>query len=353
MQPFVLVSDIHLHNFTQFDRPTEHGHGTRVEHTLQALLEAAQAARTVNINRMVIAGDIFHVRGKLSPSVVNPFRDTLDLLVKSGFTIEMIPGNHDLETENSYEHSSAIQFLRTENLVKVYSHPTITGDDIYFIPWTPDLNELKELLQAPPDTERCDLAVVMHAPVNGVIPGLPDTGLDPAWLTKLGYKAIFSGHYHRHVDFSNNVYSIGALNHHNFGDVGTKAGYMIVRDSGVLSIEQHETQAPRFVDHHPDLPHGEYAGHYVRATLTDSTITERERFRDELLNDGALGVMVRNVKTAPEYRTGESSERAASSEGLLDIAKSYINERYPEGVQAERVYKQVERLLTKAEEATP
>ncbi|MDP9155349.1 MAG: hypothetical protein M3O74_13975 [Pseudomonadota bacterium] len=148
-----------------------------------------------------------------------------------------------------------------------------------------------------------------------MIEGLPDHGLTGEWLADLGFKRVFSGHYHNHKEIvPNKVWSIGALTHQTWGDVGSKAGFLIVSHS---QVKWHSTRAPQFVDIDGSLDPSEVAllcdGNYIRVKVSNAKPSEVSAIRDGLMKHGALGVNVNVVKTPTTGRAAASTVKAGAS----------------------------------------
>lgn len=297
-KPFGLLSDTHYHDFNTFSFQLESGLNSRLRDTIDATLEAAKAMKAAGVTRMIHGGDCFHVRGKLSPSVLNPVIELYRDIVDMGIEVVMLAGNHDLETREATEIGNATHALAQLG-VKVITEMTIDEDNKQiFFPWVPSVNELKKQLLALKRRKATkqieEFEIFIHAPLNGVIVGIPDAGLDPDWIiNKLGCKRLFCGHYHNHVSFSDRAYSIGSLTHQNFGDVNALAGYLIVGDD----VVHHQTSAPKFIDLDPDNHTNEELfaqakGNYCRLNGGEMTAIEVEDVRNEFLSKGALGISI-------------------------------------------------------------
>ncbi len=97
--------------------------------------------------------------------------------------------------------------------------------------------------------------------------------------------------------------SIGATTHHNWGDVDTRAGFLML-DTDDDTVTFHDTKAPKFVDvsglDELDMEI-EAAGNYVRFRGPQMTQDQINEFRDALKKWGALGVSIevpRKVESA-------------------------------------------------------
>lgn len=293
-KPYGLLSDLHCHNWSQFSQVNSQGVNTRLEAILGELIRAAEELKAAGGDRLRIAGDLFHVRGSIAPSVFNPTFDAFEIIcAKMGIDVEILPGNHDLEGKDSNKLGNAMQQLDKIDGCHVVIAPEVTDDgEAVMIPWIEDLDELRLVMQRHADKTK-DL--IIHAPLNGVIQGLPDHGLEAGYLAKLGYRRVFCGHYHNHKEFPGGVYSVGATTHQTWSDPDTLAGFLLVYPD---RVEHRETKAPKFVNHDGgDLIVGNlYKSNYVRLRMKNATEDEIKARREQLLNCGALGIVDHSTK---------------------------------------------------------
>jgi DNA repair exonuclease SbcCD nuclease subunit len=311
----VWISDTHYHNFERFSTVNKHGINTRLQAIIDATKEATLAAKKQGITVMIHGGDCFHVRGKISPTVLNPVIELYRWIIEEcGMRVVMIAGNHDLESKEASDLTNTASALASVG-VEIINQTTIDEElQCVFAPWHSSLSDLKQQLSdcaTKLDKDVNNYTAVIHAPLNGVIAGIPSHGLDSSDLAKYGYKRIMCGHYHNHVDFGT-VVSIGALTHQTFGDIHSKAGFVIERDG---ELSHHVTSAPRFVDleHEDPTDQTEFEecvnGHYVRVKLSDASETELADMRQDLTNAGALGSLITNIPstTKTTKRTGTTA----------------------------------------------
>lgn len=285
MKPYALVADVHCHNWSQFSQINSDGMNTRLAAILGELLRAAEELKTAGGTVLRVAGDLFHVRGSITPSVLNPTFDTFKAIAEMGIDVEIIPGNHDLEGNNSDKLGNAMQQLTMIDGCHVVIATEATDDgETVMVPWIEDLEELRAVCAKHADPNR-DL--IIHAPLNGVIKGLPDHGLDPDELAKLGYRRVFCGHYHNHKEFTGGVYSIGATTHQTWSDPGTLAGFLLVYPD---RVEHKPTKAPRFVniDDHASLG-SHVRGNYCRLRLKDADEDKLKKLKGALDANGVAG----------------------------------------------------------------
>lgn len=314
--PYGIVSDQHFHDWHQFATVGSDGVNSRLKSTLSELRRCADTVKKQGGSVIVNAGDTFHVRGNLTPSVLNPVLDLHRELVEEGLEIIAIPGNHDLENRETRRLSSSATTLEGVG-VKVANDVggEVLRDGLLCVPWISNFDDLQKVLEKwakSPDANELD--VVLHAPLNDVIPGLPDKGLDAVYLKSLGFKRVFCGHYHSNKEVQPSIWSIGALCHQTWSDVGSKAGFMLVYAD---RVQWFSTHAPQFVEIDGDTDADEIPllvdGNYVKARINVAKESEIAELRDTLTGFGAAGVVIHAERDhAATSRTGASVSAGAS-----------------------------------------
>lgn len=346
-----LTADVHLHNwqsFAQIDAST--GINTRLYGLLQGLMRAAKATKEAGGKTFYVAGDLFHVRGKIAPSVLNPTLTVFKNIVGMGLEVRIIPGNHDLEGKDSQVLGNAVAALKGVGCV-VCEKTTIFDDDkTIVIPWYDKLDDLREAIKniadQSEDEVRKQFDLVLHAPINGVIKGLPDHGLSGEELAEYGFKRVLSGHYHNHKEVVPGVFSIGALAHHTWSDVEAVAGFVLAHDD---RIEQRETGLPKFVDFPDgdfDAIKGAVKGNYVRIKVSKATVAELNAVREELTKMGALGVVIQPIKEAVVKREAAISATVKSGASVEVSVSEFVKARYAGNATA--IDKEAQRILAQA-----
>ena len=352
---FAALADIHAYGSTVYSSTGADGINTRLSLILSELQRAALTLQAQGGKIMIIAGDIFHTRGSIDPEVLNPLRATVEEILNMGIDIHAIPGNHDLKSKDSRALSSQIENLAQISIAggmfRCYNEVTslqIDGEWFGFVPWRASIKDLLEDLgDLSAHPAHADMHVFIHAGIDGVLSGMPAHGLTSADLAKFGFKRVYAGHYHNHVTFEDGaVVSIGATTHHNWGDVGTRAGFLMVNtDADTVSF--HDTRAPKFVDltglDETDMEI-ECRGNYVRFRGPTMTQAEINELRDQFRKWGALGVSIEVPKTTIATRPS-----AAASKGLtidqsvanfVDTAKSI-----PASIDREKLKKRCQAIL--------
>lgn len=324
-----IVSDLHFHKFSQFSKTLESGRNSRLQAQLNEIVRVARHLYDSGGGSIVIGGDIFHSRGSISPEVLNPVLQAFESVVNSGVDVYAIAGNHDLESNDARNLSNAAAALGNVGVRMVDERPTlfnIHGEYFLLIPWMSSAKELRDYLLSYHSAQpRSETNVVIHAPVNGVIAGLPDHGLSAQELGDMGFKRVFAGHYHQHKDFGNGVWSIGSLYHQTWSDTDSLAGFLVLDEDG--AVTHHESSLPRFVDlDHLDLSEDDqldYAldlgrGNYVRMSLEIEEDADVRRVRELFEDRGALGVLIRPIKKATSARVATAKKQASLRDSIIE-----------------------------------
>lgn len=332
---YAVASDIHCHNWSMFSHTNSDGINSRLAATLTELKRAAAGVVLAGGDTLVIAGDIFHTRGSIDPEVLNPVRDAIREILETGVSIYAIPGNHDLKSKDTNELSSAIQNISQSTIdgavFKVFNTvgaQMTSGALLGFVPWrwTQEalLEDLAELAKHPLAAQ---MDVFIHAGIDGVLSGMPAGGLTDAMLAAFGFRHVFAGHYHNHHDFGNGVVSIGASTHQNWGDVGTRAGFLLV-DGDTGAVEFYDTKAPKFTDISSldDMEMElECRGNFVRFRGSAMTQDQINELRDQFKAWGALGVSIEVPRAVVAART----TAPATGLSLEQSVEKFITEADP------------------------
>lgn len=353
-----LMADLHLHNWSAFSEVGKNGINTRLQGLLNEIYRCAKEVKEAGGKCVVIAGDVFHVRGSVSPTVLNATRDMFAKIHKElGIYFVIMPGNHDLESKDSTRLSSAVTALESGN-VHVCNEPAQLTDvlehrRIVLVPWYENIEKLKEIILkfTSDPVHGDDVHLILHAPIDGVIPGLPEHGLTPDFLAynlDVSVERVFAGHYHNHKSFHRGkVQSIGALAHHTWGDVGSKAGFLLVYPDKVVWRKSH---LPEFIDLSKivDLDENDIPlmvdKNYVRVRVESSKISEVEAAKQELLELGAAAVLVQAMPKPPAREPG-AVIRVKSSDSLEESIAAFAS-TIP-GVSKEALNKEVMEIYAK------
>lgn len=337
-KPYLILSDIHLHQWTAFATIGIDGVSSRLQQILDAIREAAWSLRAAGGDHIFLAGDIFHKRGSIEPAVLNTTMDVFKQLVDEGFIIYGLPGNHDMTANDSQRVGNAVTALESVGVQIAHAPMVVSLSEdhkVVLFPWYSTVSaligamtDLREDLVEDTIVDDCEpfLDAIIHAPIDGVLPHLPTHGLTAGALNSTGFNRVFSGHYHNHKAMGDDVYSIGALVHHCWGDIDSRAGWMIVdRDE----VWQHQSSHPKFVeltgDETDDEAEAKCCGNYVRVRVEIEKDSELKEIRDGVMKMGALGCVVLPQRKSVVARAGVVT--SASSVSVEAGIKSYLDKK--------------------------
>ena len=328
---YAVSSDQHCHDWSQFAHVGQDGINSRLKVILSELERSAAILRSRGGNKMFLAGDLFHVRGRIQPSVFNPTFECFRKICAEGVEVYAIPGNHDLEGANATELGNAMQALGEIPGFTVVTKPTRI-DDVIMVPWVENVDELRQVILDAAHDEYCDhgtrenLHLILHAPLNGVLTGIPDLGLDPKELDDLGFGLVLCGHYHAHKQMGRTVYSIGATTHQTWNDPGTAAGFLLVGQQSADSVEHFESQAPRFINFDELSDEHEAAGNYIRIREKEISDDEVRKLVTALKAAGAAGIVDHSSRKRDSARPQATIQAGASLEvSVSDYIKASDN----------------------------
>jgi len=342
-KPYAIVSDVHCHNWSQFATTNAVGINSRLQAILNELERAASTLKAAGGRTLVVAGDLFHVRGKIEPSVFNPTFDAFERIADKGLEVLIIPGNHDLEGKHADKLGNAMQQLQQISGMEVVVTPEWSSSaQVRLIPWIENLDDLRATMDDFAfDKSTVDL--VIHAPLNSVIRGIPDHGLTPEELAALGYRRVFVGHYHNHKEFPGGVYSVGATTHQTWSDPGTAAGFLLVYPD---RVEHHPTQAPLFMNvDAPDDVGKHLKGNYVRLRLMDEEESVIKATKAAIEKIGALGIVDHSSKKRPQVRANGSSKTGLTLEASV---ASYVGQHLETKLDKKKIALQALDVLSEA-----
>jgi DNA repair exonuclease SbcCD nuclease subunit len=329
VKPYLILADLHCHAWKTFSTTTAGGFNSRLLITLAELDRAVAELRAAGGDTLYIAGDLLHTRGSMDPEVFNPLFGAIKNIAEDSIIVRIIPGNHDLKGKDTTELGNAIQSLDTIEGVEVVTNQVgrafhITDDDAYvmMVPWQATKDQLRavisEIMTAHGDVSKWDL--IIHVGIDGVLLNVPDAGLSAAEVASWGFKRVFAGDYHNHkIMEDGKVISIGATTHQQAGDIGTKAGFLLVYPD---RVEYRASHAPSFVEITGDTDPDDYPlivdGNYVRLRSMKLTDAEINSIRKELEEMGARGVTFQVARATVSARGTSSVAKAATLDESID-----------------------------------
>ena len=325
-----IISDTHCHNYSQFAVTNEDGINSRLQIILDEITRSAITVKECGGNKLYHCGDLFHVRGNITPSVLNPTLKCFENIIRMGVTPIILCGNHDAEFKLTNDLGSAVDAFSKIGCA-VINHMVML-DDVLLCPWCADaeamINNIDEYISV---LDKKPTTLMMHASLDGVFAHIKGSGvLDPKKIFERfpNFKRIFAGHLHKHQlvyeSKDHKAYSVGSICQHNWGDAGHEAGFMLFNDKEEVFVP---TKAPRFFDACEyetieDLGK-DSTGNYVRVTV-EMTDSEVKKFRKALEKYNPAGITI--ISHVPVEARADRLN-VSNTESLDSIVGRFINDR--------------------------
>ncbi len=242
----LFTADLHFHNYKPFSHLTSDGENSRLLDICDTVNEIFNIADRENCNTIIVAGDIFHTRGVLKPSVIARAKQ---VFLNRYEQIILLAGNHDLENyKGGY---TALEVFKGVDNIKVIDkcHEVINLDQdlkMLAIPYIHGIKSFeKTYTELSSEIKECKL-VTIHQGIDDIESNIP-SGLTTEFLTKNNDSFIFAGHYHK-PKREGNCIQIGSPLQHNFSDIGQDKGCWVFNSEN-NNINFHKIDvAPKFVE---------------------------------------------------------------------------------------------------------
>lgn len=331
MSKFVVISDTHFHNWTEFARPDEEYVNSRLAEQIRALESVFEMAREEQAD-IIFAGDLFHKRQSVDTRVFNAvyevFEDNRDVNVYG------IPGNHDKVTNSLYSDSSidTFKFIENTEIATEMQQIQLHDTDLTMIPYGDEVEEIKDYLaELEVDDSKTNI-LVAHLGVSGSLVGQGGHRLEGAFsyedLQPDKFDYIMLGHYHRPQTLQQedkHIY-VGTLTQNTFSDEGHTPGAVLI-DTEKSSVERLEVPSTRFVtidgSNIPEDIESLLETSYVRFRGSREQARALENVAEDLSNVRISVEELKEVETRIEI---DSTTRPEA------ITEKYMEEYYPNSV---------------------
>lgn len=351
---FLLVADLHFHEFSEFARQ-DRGRNSRLNECVDSLKYVATHANAHKLVTIVL-GDVFHVKGLVHANVHEAFCEALSAFQQP---VWILPGNHDQFDDAGNVHS-LLPYQGYRGKVAVLDdvgkiHEEHFGSRIWFVPAMKD-PKFQEAIDKccgaardfATDNPGIPKLLLTHGIINGALAGGKSEHVIEGGA-KMDAKAlglfewVFAGDIHGHKVDDNRVY-VGSLLKHKFDDVGHYGGFIHVDitkaptwnwvpnpHSPVFVDLQDSKKAPKKIieqalaDHAAVMAEAdiEFTGR-VYGRVTVDTVSRKEQWQEAA---EAMDVLLRvTVRGGPELPSG--AQRAAIVEPDAkdeDVMGAYIN----------------------------
>jgi DNA repair exonuclease SbcCD nuclease subunit len=104
---FIVISDIHAHNHKRYGRLIN-GVNSRLKTALDSLGGVLKLSEELQIKNVVIAGDVFDAKSKVTINVFNAVYAAFRRWSDAGLNVLLVPGNHDFVVRSGEQHALQI-----------------------------------------------------------------------------------------------------------------------------------------------------------------------------------------------------------------------------------------------------
>lgn len=253
----IVLADLHFSNFSSLAPPGDDLLSSRAKDIAYSVEWTRKYAIKNKIPLIVIAGDVFHKRDKISVPIFNLAYSSIKSFKDDGIETIIIVGNHDQTTKGGITHSlkSFKEIAQVVDIPTIYTCP-ISGYHLYLIPFIEESGRIKqtvsELLQR---NKKCykDIPKILisHLGVKGGSLGFSSAFsknmVSPGELQPNKFLAVILGHFHKHQKLGKNIWYSGAPLQHNFGDCGEPRGFVRVRsafENGEFNLKVEHIEIP-------------------------------------------------------------------------------------------------------------
>lgn len=307
---FVVLADVHAHNFAQFAQPVAYYGNTRLQVIAKALARACIVALQKELP-LIIVGDLFHTRGIINVTVQSIIHDTLREYANKGLEIHIVAGNHDQANK-----AGTVTSLDTFKAVAhVYTDYACLGAWA-FVPFRESREELIEMFNQAAKSKV--QYVFAHAAVNGAYIGdseyQPREQLEVADIKPERFKWVWLGHYHKAQLVAPNAMYCGSLTGQNFTDSDEK-GFWV--HEGNKEPVFHPSGSPRF----------------IQATVQNATDLKRFSKIVQDTNDYYKLKVIEGLKL-PDFKGNVLVEKLASSKVFESRIQGMDTMTDPEVIEA-------------------
>lgn len=288
-----VFSDLHAHNYKEFDKHSERTGSQRLDRVIDTLLFIRDDCVRRGIKYVMFGGDMFHVRARVNTLVYNAVYDAIKTFHEHGLEIIGIAGNHD-QHDNSDVPQHSLHTFNDLPGVTIYGDlsthfiPEWETDDkdllIHCVPYSKNAQRIKDWIKDLPESEDTNHICLFHLGISGAFVGKGSypmaDAFNPEDLRPNFFKYIVGGHFHKQQfiqDYPHFFYT-GAPIEHSFSDEGEDKGYYIIDtskrwDVGFVPIPNPKFKTLTFREIDPLILSAlAHQGHYVRVLLKEHEV---------------------------------------------------------------------------------
>lgn len=279
--------------------------------------EVEQTCKEKNLSTIVVLGDIFDDRKKISQKAEQAVINFLQRFNQQNIRVVMLAGNHDIFYKNGPFPNWLTKFKHLENVITIEDKPYFEKNCV-FLPWNVPI----EIWQG------IDY-VFGHFEISGFFYNnsklceLASLSIDDFYHYK-----VFSGHFHKKSK-SNNIHYIGSAYQMDFNDVGDSRGYYLF-DRGKVSFYPF-TNTPKFVKLYGDkIDFDQIAGNFIKIIFKeDLGAVQSRKLIERIEAKSPLSIVVDNSRISSKTMLSPDGETIINTENLhtsnKDIMINYID----------------------------
>jgi DNA repair exonuclease SbcCD nuclease subunit len=305
---FIIFSDPHYQKNIAKSKLTNSGLTSWLSTQLQITEEIFNYARENKVKTIIVNGDIFHDKTRISVDVYNLVWDLYKKL-STEFDIIFNTGNHDIYTLNK---ESALKPF--SDIVTVITEPTNFKSEKVYLRIIP-FGQVENNLGLEESSDKYTNILLTHEDISGLIYG--DDQFESS--TPLKYQIfgdwdiVFNGHIHD-PQVLNNIHNIGAPMYHNWGESKRKKGFYHYNNNDLRFIY---TNCPQFIEYD--------SIEEFRNNITDDSLNDNFH-RIKVFPSEAGNEIFKDYNIVPQICKSEKREiKLKDNMSNEDELKEYIN----------------------------
>ena len=360
------TSDWHVHNFTDFSRyimttwdeesrmykevedcnaEDSKEMNSRLFNILNGLCYIRDYCINNSIEHVLMAGDLFHKRGTIDVTVLNSVYKVITSFEELGVHLHILSGNHDQVDASQLPSSSVHLFKDMSHVIEKPEYFRIEDKDgesveVVAVPYSKDkefvidsMSKLNKTCKHPEQT-----ILMAHLGVTGGVTGSGMYVMSDEYslseLTRVKWKYIVLGHYHRPQLLSKRAFYCGTPVQNTFNDEikGENGynGFFVVDTCKRYDITFVPIIAPRFITVSSVEELKKYSKEYLESNYVrvKSSAEDVETIKDtieSILGDENSGEV--RLELEKTYDT-ESRSDIGVSMSFSEAIETYVQEKY-------------------------
>lgn len=340
----VCFSDLHAHNFHQFDKVSDETGSHRLDQIIQTLVSIRDFCSSNGISKVIFSGDLFHVRSKVSTIVYNSVYDTVKSFYSHGVDeFIMVVGNHD-QADNSDVPEHSLHAFNDLQGVYVYGDLSVhtvmengkeSGVTVVAAPYSKNTERVKSYINSLDQSDIGSSSILaFHLGISGGFVGNGMYPMSEAFsvedLRPDLFKYVVGGHFHKRQFLGDlpNAFYCGAPIQHDFGDEGEDKGFVLIDTDKrwnvtFVSINNAKFYTYKTVPSESCLIQHSQKGDYLRFQLSEKEVDHLKAIAPESLNY--------KLELKKDY-VEENRVDVKIGMSFSEIIKKYAEEFKPEAV---------------------